>query len=182
LLLGGAISLCGLVVFRALPAAAHAVASRLEFVRQRAEVLARAEEELGAPTSLADSAKALRDSVAQLASKILVGGREAEALTDLTGRLGVIAETHHVKMQRTVGAPDSVHAGPLRRVSLHASFEGDTQGTLGLLVALSRAPVLLDASELRMIAADPRSPAGAPEVLRSELTVRGWYLARDSAP
>ena len=103
-------------------------------------------------------------------------------LTDLTGRLDVAAEAHQLRVARTGAIPDSVHAGSLRRVSVRAELEGDTRGTLEFLGALAHGPALLGVSDIRIVAADPASPASAAEVLRTELTVRGWYLAREEHP
>jgi hypothetical protein len=180
--LGGAVCLSALLLLRGVPWAVRAAASAVASLHARAELLARAEAELREAPVLVDSARVLQARITALAPRILVGDREAEVVTDMAGRLGVLAEQNRVRLGRTAAIADSLHAGPLHRISLRASVEGDARGTLGFAGGLARAPALLDLAELRIIAADPGSPPAAPEVLRSELTVRGWYLVRDSAP
>lgn len=178
-LLGATICLAALIALRGVPWALRTADAGLSALQEQAELLARAEADLRAAPALEDSGRVVRKRLAELAPKILTGGHEAEVLTDLTGRLDVAAEAHQVRVARTGALPDSVHAGSLRRVSVRADIEGDTRGTLEFLAALARGTALLGVTDIRILAADPASPASAAEVLRTELTVSAWYLTRE---
>jgi hypothetical protein len=182
--LGAGVLVCvaAALLLRGLPWVVRTALSARERLEARASLLARAEEDLRMIPVLEDSARALRSRLAELAPKILTGGREAEARADLTERLSVAAEAQRVRVARTDAVPDTVHAGQLRRVSIQAELEGDSAGMLGLLSALSRGPALLRVAELRVLAVNPTSPETAPEVLQTELTLRGWYLEGGARP
>jgi hypothetical protein len=57
-------------------------------------------------------------------------------------------------------------------------LEGDSRGTAGLIGALARGPVALATTDLTITAANPAAPGAVAELLKIELTVRGWYLSR----
>jgi len=84
-------------------------------------------------------------------------------------------------VSRTEALADSAYAGRARRVSLRATLESDTAGLLGLLRALAGGPAVLMIGDLRVAADAPLAPA-APELLHTEITVRGWYLPRTGMP
>jgi hypothetical protein len=176
------VCVAAVLLLRGLPWSVRTAAAARERLQARASLVARSEEDLQLVPVLEDSARALRGRLAELAPKILTGAREAEARSDLAERLSVAAEAQRVRVARTDAVPDSAHAGQLRRVSIEAELEGDTAGMLGLLSALCRGPALLWVADLRVVAVNPTSPETAPEVLHTELTLRGWYLQGGRGP
>jgi hypothetical protein len=148
----------------------------------KTELLARTRADIRSAAQLVDSGTALKKGILALAPKILAGAGESEALADLAGRLALIAERHRVRLDRTERLPDSTRAGRLRRVALRAHIESDSRGTLEMLAAVGRGPTVLALRDLRIMAIDPDSPDRVAELLRTELTVEGWFLQRDSAP
>jgi hypothetical protein len=83
-----------------------------------------------------------------------------------------------MRIERTSSLPDSAGAGGLRPASLRAALEGDSRGTLGMLGALARGRVALTTTDLRITAANPAAAGAVAELLKVEVTVRGWYLPR----
>lgn len=175
LLVGAGVVAGAMLALRGVPAAWVALRNTRETMSARAELLARAEVDVLQADTLNDSAAVIRTKVLGLAPRLLSGTREADALADLTLRLKRAAADNRVRVERTNALPDSGQAGGLRPVSLRASLEGDSRGTLGLVGAMARGNVVLTATDLRITAGNP---AAAAEVLRVEMTVRGWYLPR----
>lgn len=180
--LGAVAILVSFTALRILPWVYHAARDRTEEFRSRAELLARARVTVESAGVLQDSSVAVKARLLALAPRILAGAQQAEALGDLSGRLNALASAHHVRLTRTDPLSDSTRAGELRRVSVRVVLESDSRGTLGFLGALARGPAVLVLKELRVTAPNPTSPAAVPEVLETEATVVGWYLARGSTP
>ncbi len=180
LLVGGAVAAVAWLGLRGVPAAVREIQARRSELAAKRALLARIRAEIREGATLTDSVPALERQVVALAPKILTGQREAEALTDLTGRVSTAASAHKVKLVRTVPVPDSARAGHLRRVAVRASLEGDTEGTLGTVGQLARGSAVLSISDVVIAAGDPGPPPTAPEVLQSELVLRGWYVERPS--
>jgi hypothetical protein len=178
LVLGGLVVALALML-RGASAAHRWLRSEHERLAASAEVLARTQAEVKAAATLPDSAARLRERIVGLAPDILTGGSEPEAIADLTNRIGTIADDQAVKLVRAEALRDSARAGRLRRVSLRVHVESDADGTIALVRALEAGPTLLAVADLRILAADPFSPASAPEVLRSEVTARGWFLSAE---
>ena len=59
---------------------------------------------------------------------------------------------------------------------LRATLESDVRGVSGVLRAMEFNEAALSVNELRIVAVDPNSPDRAPEVLRLQVTVAGWFL------
>ncbi len=130
---------------------------------------------------LRDSAVQLGQALVSLAPRILSGNSAAEAVADLSARVNMAVSGHQAKLERVDPLPDSLRAGRLRRVALRAAFECDVRGLAGVLEGLEFGKVALSLRELRVTAVDAGSADKAPEVLRVEMTVAGWFLgARDS--
>lgn len=180
--IGGAVVLIAVVALRLGPWGWRAARHIKEEHQARAELLARVRTGVEGAGALQDSSVVIKGKLLALAPKILAGNQEPEVLADLTGRLGVAAAAHRVRLSRTTALADSARAGRLRRVSIRAALEGDTRGTLGFLAALAGGPAVLTPVDLRILAPNAATPAAGFEVLQTEVTVRGWYLARDSSP
>jgi len=129
---------------------------------------------------LEDSAKALTARVGALAPRILSGSSAPVALNDLSGRLGTLATLCHGRLLRFESSPDTISAGPLRRVTADVSLETDFRGLTEVLERLQRDPLVTVVKRVRVTAGDPLAPAGVVERLDVELTVSAWYLAREA--
>jgi hypothetical protein len=180
LVLGGAIVVVAALVLRVVPWGVRSVAGQHERFTAQAALLARAVDDMRTAGTLVDSGAVLEGRVRALAPKILSGSSEAEAVADLTAKLAAGATRHRVKINRIDLLPDSTRAGQLRAVRLRASLESDSRGTLELLRLLTRDDVVLTLPDLRVTAIDPHTTDQRPEILRTEITVRGWFLERRS--
>ena len=180
LILGITVVGVGVLALRIAPATWRAIQSLKEGLSAKTELLARAEWDVRRTGVLEDSAAVIRAKVLALAPRLLGATREAEALADLSSRLRRTAAESRLRVERTAPLDDSTRAGRLRRVSLAAALEGDTRGTLALLRALARGRTLLTPSSLIITATNPAA-SDAPELLKTELTVQGWYLSRETA-
>jgi hypothetical protein len=178
LLLGAGMVAGALLTLRGVPAAWDVVRNTTETLSARTELLARAELDVLQADALEDSGIVIRNKVVGLAPRLLEGTREADATADLTLRLKLAARDNRVRVERTSSLPDSGHRGGLRPVALRAVLEGDSRGTVGLIGALARGPVALATTDLTITAANPSAPGAVAELLKIELTVRGWYLSR----
>jgi len=146
-------------------------------LRERAALLARARADFADAALLRDSAAQLGQALVRLAPKILSGSSSVEAVADLSGRVNRAASDHQAKLERVDPVADSTIAGRLHRATLRAAFECDVRGLVGLLEALELGKAVVSLRDLRVTVVDPSSPDTAPEVLRVELTVTGWFLA-----
>ena len=173
---GGTVVLAAVLVLRVLPwAIGRAFATEQQLI-DRAGVLARARADLVDAAGLRDSAAELAQAVVGLAPKLLSGSSPAEARADLSGRINLAASRSAAKLERVEELPDTAVAGWLCRVRLRATLESDIRGFAGVLQGMERGEAALVVSELHVAALDPGSPNRAPEVLRVELTVVGWFL------
>jgi hypothetical protein len=178
LLIGAGIVAGAVLALRGVPAVWSALASRRETLSAQRELLARAEMDVLQAAVLEDSGAVIRNKVLGLAPRLLSGTREADATADLTLRLKQAARDNRMRIERTSSLPDSAGAGGLRPASLRAALEGDSRGTLGMLGALARGRVALTTTDLRITAANPAAAGAVAELLKVEVTVRGWYLPR----
>ena len=175
---GGTVVVGAVLVLRVLPWSARGAVAATSQLRARALLLGRARTDLAEATLLRDSAATLSQALVRLAPKLLSGGSTAEATADLSGRLNLAASRSAAKLERVDQVPDSAMAGRLRQVRLRATLESDIRGCVGVLRALGRDEAALMVSEVRIAAVDPNSPNQAPERLRVEVTIGGWFIVR----
>ena len=174
--LGAAVLIAAVLALRVLPWSVRRVLAAGQDLRERTAVLARVRADLADAPLLQDSAGALTRAIVGLAPKLLSGDTPAEAFADLSGRVNLAASRNQAKLERTDQLPDSGVAGRLRRVRVRASLQSDIRGVTGLLRALELGETVLSVEDLRIVAPDPNSGDGAPEVLRVDVTVTGWFL------
>ncbi|MGH7701478.1 MAG: hypothetical protein ACREMO_00140 [Gemmatimonadales bacterium] len=166
----------GWLLLRALPATVRAAWALDREVRGRAALLAETRASLRGEASLTDSAEIMKRLVVDLAPKIVSGHSPVEAQADLGGRVSLAADRNHLRLLRIDPLPDSTTAGRLRRLTARATLEGDIRGLTGFLQNIARDAAGLTPTGVSILAADPASPDGAPEVLQGKVTVEGWYL------
>lgn len=164
------------------PPAVRAVGEARALLQAQREQLARLRRELAGLTELADSAARVEAKVVALAPRILAGPTGAQAGDDLGGRVALAVRRSQGRLLATEVVADSARAGGLRRAALRLTAEGDGRVVVALLQALEQDAVALGLEDLRVLALDPGHPVTEPERLRLELTVRGWYQAREPAP
>jgi hypothetical protein len=170
-----------MLALRGVPAAWEALGNTRETLSARSDLLARAEVDVLQADALKDSAAVIRGKVLGLAPRLLSGAREADATADLALRLKRAAADNRVRVERTSALSDSSRGDGLRQVSLRASLEGDSRGTMGVLGALARSGAALTTTDLKITAANPWATGSTAEVLKIEMTVRGWYFPRPEA-
>jgi hypothetical protein len=166
------------LVLRAGPTVVMRVRDARETLESKRALLDRLQAELAGLDALEEAAKQLQVRVVGLAPRILSGTSDAEAASDLVGRITLATDRSMVRLTGTDPLPDSTSAGGLRRISLRVSFEGDARGLVGTLRGLEQDPGALLLDDLRVLALDPAGTDAVSEVLRVELTVRGWHQAR----
>ncbi len=177
LVLGSGIFLTALLLVRGGPAAVRFIRDAHAALATQARELAALREQVEAGPALLEEGTRVRDSLGQLAPRILAGRSRAEAVDDLTERLSLAAARHRVRLDAAVPAGDSARAGALQRVTVEARLTGDLRGMVETLETLAEDRVPLRIAQYRVIGADPATPPDQPEVLQAELTVRGWFLS-----
>ncbi len=180
LALGSAVLLAAWLGLRGLPLLYADWNSTRDRIRARRLLLAETGRAIKALPRMEDSASVLTARVAALAPRILSGSTSAAALEDLSGRLGTLAGLGHGRVSRFEGVPDSLAAGPLRRVTASVELETDFRGVAELLDYLARARVVLVGERLQVTAAAGDAPPSVPEQLTVVLRLSAWYLARES--
>jgi hypothetical protein len=89
--------------------------------------------------------------------------------------LNLAVARHAAKIERLEVLPDSTRAGRLGRARVHAVFDADVRGLVGVLHALAVGDAALTVADLRIVVTDPASAEHLPELLKVELTIDGWY-------
>jgi hypothetical protein len=145
----------------------HAAADRVALAeRARAMVAA-------APQARDSLRQALADVVA-LAPALIEGTSHADAAATLVSWVAGAAGANALRMNRVESVAGTAGTLP-RAVAVRAELEGDIAGVTGFLRDVETRAPLLTARELALTALDPATPATAPEVLRLELAIAGWY-------
>jgi hypothetical protein len=176
--LAAGIVILGFTCLRVLPFATRSYRELGDEVAARRAVLTRMRDAIDAAEALGDSSEAVRQAYLALAPKVLGGESEAAATASLTGHLAAIADRSLTTLEGAEPRPDSLRDGGVRRITMRASFEGDTRGIAAALRAIDTDPVALATGAVRIVAPDPGSGDGAPEVLKGEIEVSGWFLER----
>jgi hypothetical protein len=177
LLLGGGAILAAVLLFRVLPWAMRSVGALHARAIERVETLSRADEVLAAASATRESlTRALGEFVA-LAPRLVEGRSAAEAQASLAGLVSLAASRHALRVVRLDPLPDST-AGVFGRVALHAELEGDVAGLTRFLRAIETGDPLLTLPTLTVQTSDPAGQPRAPEQLRIEWTITGFYLPK----
>lgn len=174
----GVVVITTALILRILPLASRALQQLRHDVAERGVLVQRMRSDVREVGALTDSAALVRRRFVALAPRILTGGTEAEAIANLTSRLGVILAAHDATFGRADAITDSTRVGWLRRVTVRLVFESDLSGVLASLNATAHEPAVLAVSSVHLNASDPTSADPAPEIIAAEATVSGWFLVR----
>ncbi len=171
-------SLVAVVVLATRVAPAAVRASRALSVRATMDSgrLSRVRDELRAMPALEDSARHLAAALPALAPRLLTGSAGGEALADLASRVRASAEANRVRVDAVMPLSDGARAGDLARVRVRVAAESDTRGLVAWLAAMERSPVAISVQEMRLVPARPDAPRSAPEAIRAEAVLWGWYF------
>src|SRR5437667_1535184 len=173
-LAGGALIIGAVLLLRVVPWVGRSVVGLRSRALAQAATLARAEDALAREPEVRDSLAHVLGRVIALAPKLVDGKTSAEAQASLSGLVSLVANRQHLKVVRLDPLPDSA-AGAFTRVAMHAELEGDAAGLTRLLKDVETGDPLLTVMALSVMAPDPNSRT---EVLRIEMDLAGYYLAR----
>jgi len=182
LLVGAAVVGLAILILKLGPWTWRSVMEQRAELQARAELLERMRAEVRSAAQLEDSGAVIKGRLVMLAPKLLTGRTTSEAAADLGARLAAAAARHRVRVSRTDPVIDSTEQRGMRPVALRAVLESDTRGFFGLLEAVGREPVVLVIDSMRVTVADPHVPADRTELLRTDLTVSGWFLSARESP
>ena len=174
LAMGGALVLVAVLVLEVFPWVVRSVVALRSRALAQAATLARAEDVLVREPEVRDSLTQVLSRVVALAPKVVDGKTGAEAQASLSGLVSLVANRQQLKVVRLDPLPDST-AGAFTRVAMHAELEGDVAGLTLFLKAVETGDPLLTVMALSVMAPDPNSRT---EVLRIEMDLAGYYLAR----
>ena len=174
LLIGAALLALAVSVRVAMMAVEHArrLSADVELARER---LGLARDRLAGAAALEDSAGVAHDRLEALAARLLPGTAAAQATDQLAARLGAVASRSDTRLERVESVPDSTRVGRLVRVMVHATVEGDARTLFAFIRDLESEETVLTLDELHLVAVNPESAVGEPEVVRGELSIAGWF-------
>ncbi len=177
LVLGGGIVIAAAVLLRVLPWSVRSLAATGGELRERLAMLGEARRLVAGTPALRDLLALALRGFAGLAPEVVEGRTQAEASAGLTSLVTLLAARSPLKVVRLDPMPDSA-AGVFRPVTVHGEFEGDVRGLAAFLRAVETGRPLLTVRALSVVAPEPVPRAGAPEALRIEAGITGWYLSR----
>lgn len=163
------------LTLRVVPAGLRGTLGARAILREHATLLARTRDEMAALPTLRDSTAVLSQALIALAPQLLSGLSAAEASSDLSGRMNLIASRAPAKVERLEVLRDSMVNGRLGRVRVHAAVETDVRGLVAILKAIETGDEVLHLDELHVEAPRPDPAERGPEILSVEVTVSGWY-------
>lgn len=174
-LLLGSLVVAGALVLRALTAGSSAEFARPPSLEQKSRLVFEARATVASLGQLEDSAKVLRAALVGLASSLLAGPTEADALADLSGLVSMLVGRARGRFETAAPEPDSIRIGQLQRVSLIIGFEADTGGLAAFLRSLAESRTVVTAEWIQVAATDPFADQQGPDRLRIDLRVSGWF-------
>ena len=179
LLSGGAVIVLWLV-FKAGPAAVDSIRETRWQLADRVRLLEQSRREIASEQIVFDSATRMKQAIVALAPQLLSGATAAEAADALNGLVSLAADRASARLTGVSSEEDSAATGPLRRIALRAAFDCDVRGLVGMLQFLVDQDAVLATDRLQVVVAEPGGSTSGAEVLRVEMTVRGWYQAGEN--
>jgi hypothetical protein len=181
LLLGAALIVAAVLGTRVLPAMVRAHAGLRVRASERTELLARAQDAIAAENAHRDSLARLADRVLALGPRLVAVGTAVEAGAELAALVAALVRQHRLRLLRLDPRPTTL-APPVGPVAVRVELEGDIAGLAGWLAAVESGHPLLAVGALSVVVLDPQASERAPEVLRVEADLTGWFLLRERAP
>jgi hypothetical protein len=176
-LLGGVALIVLWLAVEGAPAAVESFRETRWTLADRVRLLEQSRHAIGQEQTVFDSAARIKDVIVALAPRLLSGSTRAEAVNALNGMISLAADRSNAKLTGITPEDDSARAGSLRRVALRGAFDCDVRGLVAILWFLLDQEVVLVTDRLQVLVAEPGGSPNGAEVLRVELTVRGWYQA-----
>ncbi|MGH7658377.1 MAG: GspMb/PilO family protein [Gemmatimonadales bacterium] len=164
-------------VLKGIPGVVRYVLRTEAGLQELAFILGRDRGEVAFGQSLTYADAVPKEQIVSLAPSLLSGSSPEAAFDDLATRVSAAAGSSRARLEQLEAVADPSTAGWLRRSALRVSLESDIRGMVETLNSLMAGPVLR-VEDIHILTTGDRQSAGAAEVLRSEFTVRGWYLAR----
>lgn len=164
-------------VLKGIPGVVRYVLRTEAGLQELAFSLGRDRAEVAFGQSLTESDAVPNAQILSLAPSLLAGSSPEAAFDDLAARVTAAARSSRARLEQLEAVADSSTAGWLRRSAVRVSLEGDIRGMVETLESLMDGPALR-LEDMHILTTGDHEPAGAQEVLRSEFTVRGWYLIR----
>ena len=176
-IVAGGVILGAVLLLRVLPAGVRAATRLRTRASESLSTVARVRGVLRQGSAVHDSLTHVLNAIVALAPRLVDGQSSAEAQATLAGLVNAAAGRHGLRVGGLDPLPDSM-VGVFVRVALHATLEGDGRGLVRFVRAVETGDPVLTIPALVVTAADPVARRGAPEVLRLELDVSGYYLPR----
>jgi hypothetical protein len=108
----------------------------------------------------------------------VAGQSAADAAASLSGLVSLRAMDAHLRVTQLNQLPDSA-AGLFTRVFVRGTLEGDVRGLAQFIGAIESGDPILTLDQIAVVATNWNvQSATAPEVLRIEVTIHGWFLPR----
>ena len=170
------------LLLRGLPGIMQSERLLRERVAAKAAQRDRAVSDLHSLDSLERAAGQVESRIHALAPRLLSGTTASAAAADVSARTRALIEAQGARVERIQGLGDSSAAGGLRRSGLRLEITTDTPGLFDVLRAIERYPAVLSVSFVRIVSNDAGLASEAPESLRVELGVSGFYLAAKGSP
>lgn len=164
-----------ILVLKLIPWGWRSALDRKSDLDNRVGLLQRMQHEVSSAARLEDSGVVVKGRLAAVIPKLLTGRTRAEATADLGARLAATASRHRVRVSRTASVSDTIGA-QLGQVAVRTALESDTRGLIEFLDAMSRDSVVLVVDSVHVMVVDPLVSHDRAELVRTELTVRGWFL------
>lgn len=178
-MVAGLVTLAGLTVaLRIAPWAVKGIAASRNRAITLATSLERQRALVTSRLSLRDSTGEAAAALVQLAPQLLAGRTPADAGAALASWVTTSSAQHALRVRRVESRPDSA-SGIIRPVTVVAELEGDVRGVTRFVGEVEEGSPLLTVRALAITALDPGAAPAAAEVLRLEVTIRGWFLMRE---
>lgn len=179
LLLGAAIVGVAVLALRVIPWSARQFVELRQSTKEQQATLARARSVLADRLAVRDSFERVVAGIVGLAPHLLDGRTSPDAQATLAALLSLAASRHAVRVLRVDPMTAADSSMVFRRALVHAEVESDVAGMLKFIRALETADPVLTIASIQISASTPSPSPKAPEMLRGELTVAGYYLPRN---
>jgi hypothetical protein len=177
---GAVVLATAVVVLRVVPWAAREYTTLRSETREQLATLARGRLVAGTSVSIRDSLADVSSQLVAQAAKLVAGSTASEAMATLSASVQLAARTSGLRVDGLEPRLDTV-TGLFSPVTVLGRFEGDVNGLATFLATMESGDPLLTVLHAMIQVGDRIPRAGAPEVLRAEIEVSGWRIAREES-